>query len=130
MFKKKNPVKKLEVKSEDRGEQEIKIKVAPLVKIELHESRINGNVQKPEYRISIGGRDVLMLNSREYSELFSEMLHRMDNDELIHRIAENHMLEHAKQEKHFMLATKGAEEMLKHVLGEEGFAEAMKTFNS
>lgn len=97
MFKKKNPVKKVEVKSEG-AEQEIKINIKPLVTIEKHESRINGKVQAPEFRISIGGRDILMVNSREYKELFSEMLYRMDNDEIMHALYEKHAMEHAEIE--------------------------------
>lgn len=98
MFKKKNPVKKLEVNFDERPEQKININIKPLVTIEKHESRINGKVQAPEFRISIGGRDIVMLNSREYDELFSEMLRRMDNDEIMHALFEKHAMEHAEME--------------------------------
>lgn len=99
MFKKKNPVKKINVKFDERPEQKININIKPLVTIEKHESRINGKVQAPEFRISIGGRDILMLNSREYDELFSEMLRRMDNDEIMHALFEKHAMEHAEMNK-------------------------------
>lgn len=95
MFKKK--AKKLEVKSETPNERkvEIKVNVRPLVQIEMHESRINGKVQAPKFRVSIADRDVLTLSAREYNELFMEMLRHKDSDEIIHCISEAHMQEHA-----------------------------------
>ena len=68
MFKKK--AKKLEVKSETPNEAkvEIKINVRPLVKIERHQLNVNGRDQKPEFRIEIGGRDVITVSGREYQE--------------------------------------------------------------
>jgi len=64
MFKKK--AKKLEVKSETPNEAkvEIKINVRPLVKIERHQLNVNGRDQKPEFRIEIGGRDVITVSGR------------------------------------------------------------------
>lgn len=97
MFKNKKATKKVEVKSEG-AEQEIKINIKPLVTIEKHESRINGKVQAPEFKIMVGGRDCILLNSREYKKLFSEMLYRMDNDEIMHALYEKHAMEHAEVE--------------------------------
>lgn len=119
MFKKKNPVKKLEIKSEPQSENKININIMPLVTIEKHESRVNGKVQAPEFRISIGGRDVLMLNSREYNELFSEMLRRMDNDEIMHALFEKHAMEHAE-------ASGQIDGMIKHIVGSKEFASVIK----
>lgn len=105
IFKKKNkqeekPFRKLEIKHEPRADElnTSGIKISPLVTIEKHESRVNGKPKAPEFRISIGGRDIIMLNSREYNELFSEMLYRMSNDEVIHAIFEKHAMEHAEIE--------------------------------
>lgn len=94
MFKKKT--KKLEVKSETPNAHKVEIKVLPLVRIEMHESRINGKVQRPEFRISVADRDIITLSPREYDELFKEMLRHKDAGELIHDIAEVHAEEHAK----------------------------------
>lgn len=118
MFKKKNPVKKLEVKHEDRGEQEIKINIKPLVTIEKHESRIDGKVQAPKFRISIADRDVITLGSREYNELVSEALRRMDNDELVHAIFEKHAMEHAE--------VSGAEKALEVMFRKSGLGELLE----
>lgn len=94
MFTKK--AKKLEVKSEMPHEHKINIEVEvrPLVRIEKHESRINGKVQEPKYRVSIADREVITLSSREFHELFVEMLALKEDGELIHDIAETHMRKH------------------------------------
>lgn len=100
MFNKKNKetARKVKVQHDGQGEVEVKINVRPLVTIEKHEHRINGKVQAPEFRISIGGRDVLMVNSREYRELTREILRHIDADSLIHEIATIHAEEHARAE--------------------------------
>lgn len=100
MFNKKNKetARKVKVENLTPDAQEIKINVRPLVTIEKHEHRINGKVQAPEFRISIGGRDVLMVNSREYRELTREILRHIDADSLIHEIATVHAEEHARAE--------------------------------
>jgi len=86
MFNKQNLV---DVVHEDAGEHNVEIKVD-----------INGKVQAPEFRISIGGRDVIMVNSREYRknkvmilELTREILRHIDADSLIHGIAAVHASE-------------------------------------
>lgn len=121
IFKKKNPVKKLEVKHEDRGEQEIKINIKPLVTIEKHESRVNGKVQAPEFKIMVGGRDCILLSTREYDELFSEMLRRMSNDEIIHAIFEKHAMEHAEVE--------GVEKSIENILKKLGVEDILAGLN-
>lgn len=119
MFKK-NKAKKLEVKHEEAQEHKINITIKPLVSIELHESRINGKVQKPEYKIMVGGRDCILLNSREYNELFREMLRRMDNDEIMHFLYEVHAEAHRESEK--------VEEAIGEMLEKSGLGEALREF--
>lgn len=113
IFRKKNPVKKLDIKFDERPEQKININIKPLVKIEKHESRVNGKVQAPEFRISIGGRDIVMLNSREYNELFSEMLYRMDDSEIMHALYEAHDLKH----KEAFIASESLGRMFHKIIG-------------
>lgn len=114
--------KNVEVKSEDKNTHKInvQINIKPLVTIEKHESRINGKVQAPEFRISIGGRDVLMVNSREYNELFMEMLRRMDNDEIMHALYEVHAEAHNEEEK--------VGEAIEEMLNKSGLGAALKKF--
>lgn len=103
MFSKKNKetARKVKVENLTPDEQAIKIniQVKPLVRIERHQLTVNGKPQAPEFRISIGGRDVLMVNSREYHELFMEILRHKEAGELIHDISAVHAEEHAHADK-------------------------------
>lgn len=99
MFKKKNPVRKLEVKSEDTAPRKIEIKIMPLVTIEQQQLTVNGKPKAPEYRISIENRDVITLSQRQYDEMFLEMLRHKDARELIHDISAVHAEEHVMQEQ-------------------------------
>lgn len=131
MFSKKNKETARKVKVQDLTPDaqavEIKVQVKPLVRIEQHQLTVNGKPKAPQYRLMVADRDVITLSQREYDEVFMEMLRHKDAGELIHDISEVHAEEHANEKPQFMLATKGAEEILKRVIGEEGFAKVMQT---
>jgi len=91
LFKKKEVKKPEQPKAKMVG---IEIEVRQLVTIEKHESRVDGKVQEPQYRISIADRDVITVSQREYDEVFMEMLRLKNDCELIHDIAEAHMQKH------------------------------------
>lgn len=66
------------------------------VQIDVEETTVNGSAMTKHYRVCVGERDNLLLEPNEYQALLTEMVKRLDDNELLHMVWAHHEASHEK----------------------------------